>query len=130
MDNMKKAIIGLITVLTIFFSINPKTFALSKDVDKNAYDDFLITLLGTSIVSTLNEYYGEPRVFNLKGAKILEVKKVEEDGLYFVVTVTVRNSDRKTNSKNAIDTMILANTSDGVHVLDFRHIDEPTCKTI
>ncbi|WP_080745796.1 DUF3888 domain-containing protein [Clostridium novyi] len=127
---MKKIMGQLMSILLMIFFINPVAFAFEKDGDKDAYNDFLITLLGSNIVSTLNEYYGEPRVFNLKGAKILELKKVEEDGLYFVVTLTVRNSDRKTNSKNAIDTMILASTIDGIHVIDFKHIDEPMCKTI
>ncbi|KGM94729.1 DUF3888 domain-containing protein [Clostridium botulinum] len=130
MDYMKKIVIGFISSLMIFFSIVSVSIAKEKNIDKREYNDFLITLLGSNIIDTLNDYYGKPRCFEMKNAEVLEIKKVEEGALYFIVTIRVKNFDKTTNNDYGIDTMTLANTSEGAHVLDFQHIKEPDSTSI
>lgn len=126
---MKKILIGFISSLMIFCSIVSVTIAKEKNIDKMEYNDFLITLLGSNIINTLDDYYGKPRSFQMKNAEILEVRKVEE-GMYFIITIRVRNFDKRTNNDYGIDTMTLANTSEGAHLLDFQHIKEPDSTSI
>lgn len=126
---MKKILIGFISSLMIFCSIVSVTIAKEKNIDKREYNDFLITLLGSNIINTLDDYYGKPRSFQMKNAEVLEVRKVEE-GMYFIITIRVRNFDKRTNNDYGIDTMTLANTSEGVHLLDFQHIKEPDSTSI
>src|SRR3712207_2662733 len=109
---MKKILIGFISSLMIFCSIVSVSIAKEKNVDKREYNDFLITLLGSNIINTLDDYYGKPRSFEMKNAEVLEVRKIEE-GMYFIVTIRVRNFDKRTNNDYGIDTMTLANTSEG-----------------
>ncbi|CAG7839173.1 DUF3888 domain-containing protein [Clostridium haemolyticum] len=126
---MKKILIGFISSLMIFCSIVSVTIAKEKNIDKREYNDFLITLLGSNIINTLDDYYGKPRSFQMKNAEVLEVRKVEE-GMYFIITIRVRNFDKRTNNDYGIDTMTLANTSEGAHLLDFQHIKEPDSTSI
>lgn len=126
---MKKILIGFISSLMIFCSIVSVSIAKEKNVDKREYNDFLITLLGSNIINTLDDYYGKPRSFQMKNAEVLEVRKVEE-GMYFIITIRVRNFDKRTNNDYGIDTMTLANTSEGAHLLDFQHIKEPDSTSI
>ncbi|KEI12828.1 hypothetical protein Z959_03580 [Clostridium novyi B str. ATCC 27606] len=126
---MKKILIGFISSLMIFCSIVSVTIAKEKNIDKMEYNDFLITLLGSNIINTLDDYYGKPRSFQMKNAEVLEVRKVEE-GMYFIITIRVRNFDKRTNNDYGIDTMTLANTSEGAHLLDFQHIKEPDSTSI
>ncbi|AYF54060.1 hypothetical protein Z957_07425 [Clostridium sp. K25] len=126
---MKKILIGFISSLMIFCSIVSVSIAKEKNVDKREYNDFLITLLGSNIINTLDDYYGKPRSFEMKNAEVLEVRKIEE-GMYFIVTIRVRNFDKRTNNDYGIDTMTLANTSEGAQLLDFQHIKEPDSTSI
>lgn len=126
---MKKftAIIGIIFIYFLTFS--PNVFA-KENIKTDVYSEFVITLLGPELAGVVNEYYGEPRQFDLDNTKIVNVKKIEEGSLYFVVTVKVRTFYKAPNYRYGIDIVTLTNTNEGIQIMDFVHEDEPISNSL
>lgn len=118
---MKKKIIGLLTLIMLF---TPTSYAYGKDINERAMQDFILAVLGKYMYQAVYEYYGEPRMFDLYDAKIIEMKPLK-DGERFSseIKVQIQTYVGAHNPPRGIDTITFIQDFGDIKVTEFEHKD-------
>lgn len=123
---MKKKIIGLLTLIMLF---TPTSYAYGKDINERVMQGFILGVLSNYMFEAVDKYYGEPRMFDLYDAKIIEMKPLK-DGERFSseIKVQIQTYVGPHNPPYGIDTITFIQDFGDIKVTKFEHKDFKTNK--
>lgn len=86
-------------------------------------NDLLLSIFSPYIAKAIENYYGEPRQFDLWDAKIISIKRLEPGSFYFEITISVTTFKGPHNPPYGLETTTIRLDATGIHVVDFKHKD-------
>ncbi|KZL90780.1 DUF3888 domain-containing protein [Clostridium magnum] len=96
------------------------SFSFTEDKEE-LYEDFLTILLSPYLDNAIESYYGKTKKYS--EAKIINIKRVEEQSYYFTVTFQVKTFDD--NNLIGVENITMRNDDGEIEVINFIHQDVP-----
>lgn len=123
--------IHYIMLFTIFFinsaycavsadSINTNNI-ITDDSKSKLENDLLLRFSSPYIDSAIENYYGEPRQFDLWDAKIISIKRFEPESFNFETTISVTTFKGPHNPPYGLEVVTIRIDGNGIHVVNFKH---------
>lgn len=97
-----------------------KYISTTEDKEK-LYEDFLTILLAPHLDNAIESYYGKAKKYS--EAKIIDIKRVENESYYFTVTFQVKTFDN--NNLIGVENITIRNDDGEIEVINFIHQDVP-----
>lgn len=131
----KFVIISAFLIILLIFSNNfcCKVYAAEKtnylnnvyinqiDSPEKLQTDLLIRMFSPYISKAIENYYGEPRQFDLWSAKILSIKRLQQGSFNFEIKIAVRTFKGPHNPPYGLEITTIRVDTFGIRVIDFNH---------
>lgn len=91
------------------------------EAQEKLQNDLLLRVFSPYIAKAIENYYGEPRQFDLWNAKISNIKRLHKGSFNFKIMISVTTFKGAHNSPYGLETITLKIDDLGIHVIDFQH---------
>lgn len=91
------------------------------DSPEKLQTDLLVTVFSPYISKAIENYYGEPRLFDLWDAKILSIKRLQEGSFDFETKIAVKTFKGPHNPPYGLEITTIRVDTFGIRVIDFNH---------
>lgn len=132
---MKKKLVIIITIifLTIvlsnksYYKVYANSFRINvptiteNESQRKLENGLLLRILLPYIDKAIENYYGEPRQFDLWDAKIMNIKRLEPESFNFEITVSVTTFKGPHNPPYGLETVTIKIYDSGTHIIKFNH---------
>jgi hypothetical protein len=120
---MKRTLMLTISILLLI----PSLFVYAKNINENSMKDFVLVFLDESMHQAVNKYYGEPRMYDLYNAKILEMKPLKKGERFSSeIKVQVLTYKGPHNPPYGIETITLISDFTNIKVVKYEHMNPLT----
>ncbi|MCW6089668.1 DUF3888 domain-containing protein [Clostridium sporogenes] len=75
------------------------------------------------IAKSIENYYGEPRQFDLWDAKIINIKQLGSESFNFEIIISVTTFKGAHNPPYGLETVTIKLDDSGTHIINFNHQD-------
>lgn len=134
---MKKRLVIIITIMLLVIVFTDKyyctvyansmpvnTIDMNKHESQNKLEnDLLLTVFSPYIAKSIENYYGESRQFDLRDARIINIKRLGLGTFNFEITISVTTFKGPHNPPYGLDTATIIIDDSGTHVVSFNHKD-------
>ena len=124
--NIKPHLIGLV-IAGLFLSFPLTSHAKqpkpNTPVNPHLLHDTLLTLLTPNIDQAVTDIYKEDRPYDLFNARVEAIKRPQEGGFHFIVTVTIHTFEGAHSPPYGCDKLTFDVTPGQVKLLHFNHKD-------
>ncbi|AVP62701.1 DUF3888 domain-containing protein [Clostridium sporogenes] len=86
-------------------------------------NDLLIRVFSPYIAKSIENYYGEPRQFDLWDAKIINIKQLGSESFNFEIIISVTTFKGAHNPPYGLETVTIKLDDSGTHIINFNHQD-------
>lgn len=91
------------------------------DSPEKLQTDLLIRIFSPYIGKAIENYYGEPRQFDLWNAKILKINRLQQGSFNFEIKISVKTFKGPHNPPYGLETTTIRIDDFGIRVIDFKH---------
>jgi hypothetical protein len=91
------------------------------DSPEKLQTDLLLSIFSPYVATAIENYYGEPRQFDLWNAKILNIKRLKKGSFNFEIIISVKTFKGAHNPPYGLETTTIRVDDLGIHVIDFNH---------
>lgn len=136
---MRKRIAKIFTIILLAIIFTISFYSTSYANDNNSFlnvvninqnessqkleNDLLLRAFSPYISKSIENYYGEPRQFDLWDAKIINIKRLTPGSFNFEITISVNTFKGPHNPPYGLETVTIRLDDTGTHVVDFQHKD-------
>ncbi|MBZ1331146.1 DUF3888 domain-containing protein [Clostridium botulinum] len=95
-----------------------------NESQKKLENDLILRVFSPYIAKAIENYYGEPRQFDLWDAKIINLKRLEPGSFNFEIKISVTTFKGPHNPPYGLETVTIKVDDSGTHVVNFNHKDK------
>ncbi len=91
------------------------------DSPEKLQKDLILSVFSPYIAKAIENYYGEPRQFDLWDAKILNIKRLNKGSFNFEIIISVTTFKGAHNPPYGLEITTIKIDDSGISVIDFKH---------
>ncbi|KRU25951.1 hypothetical protein VT91_12150 [Clostridium sporogenes] len=135
---MKKKLVIIMTIMFLTITFSTKSYCTvyannsvmntstitENESQKKLENDLILRVFSPYIAKAIENYYGEPRQFDLWDAKIINLKRLEPGSFNFEIKISVTTFKGPHNPPYGLETVTIKVDDSGTHVVNFNHKDK------
>ncbi|MBO0576136.1 DUF3888 domain-containing protein [Clostridium botulinum] len=102
-------------------SLTNTSIITEKESQKNLENDLILSVFSPYVAKAIENYYGEPRQFDLWDAKIINIKRLEPGSFNFEIKISVTTFKAPHNPPYGLETVTIKVDDSGKHIVNFKH---------